>query len=361
MSWWPLFWLINDSLEDPVITSQCWIASYMMEKYNQYFICTHHNMGLTVIYRYLHHNFSWLNSFYDLLSTRCNSHKMARAHNIYSSDMEDKLIPFFRYCCKSTCCENVVLYEWGNITLNNDERDVYETYRRQNSDYFGSFASPQTWTIVMVAIFALFMLVHNIISSRKRGQVLPLLQEESSGPYSSTRVSEGGVIIPTVVYLEAGPDHHRFSPRTRPAHQLLNALDLFKTIGDKDEKIITEERSGSTSPAIGALTQDDMTVVPLTPAYHSDLTPGSLTCVPLTPAYHPTRQVPRVWAMGHRVEQLYRYTHFDRLVYPPGYVVDRMWCKNIPSEWQIITHPPSKKIKLSRQNIWTMINKKYQL
>ena len=54
----------------------------------------------------------------------------------------------------------------------------------------------------MVAIFALFLLVHNIISSRKKGQVLPLLQAESSGPYSSTRVSEGGVIIPTVVYLE---------------------------------------------------------------------------------------------------------------------------------------------------------------
>ena len=47
---------------------------------------------------------------------------------------------------------------------------------------------------------------------------------------------------------------------------------------------------------------------------------GLISCVPLPPAYQATRQVPMVWAQGHRVEQLYRYTHFDRLVYPPGYL-----------------------------------------
>ena len=52
--------------------------------------------------------------------------------------------------------------------------------------------------------------------------------------------------------------------------------------------------------------------------------PTSLTnhepSLPLSPAYHPSRKVSLVWSENHHVQDLYRYTHFDRMVYPPGYV-----------------------------------------
>ena len=44
---------------------------------------------------------------------------------------------------------------------------------------------------------------------------------------------------------------------------------------------------------------------------------------PLSPAYHPSRKVSQVWSENHHVEYLYRYTNFDRLVYPPGYIRER--------------------------------------
>ena len=45
---------------------------------------------------------------------------------------------------------------------------------------------------------------------------------------------------------------------------------------------------------------------------------------PLSPAYHPSRVVSQVWQENHQLEDLYRYTHFDRMVYPPGFVQEEM-------------------------------------
>ena len=43
---------------------------------------------------------------------------------------------------------------------------------------------------------------------------------------------------------------------------------------------------------------------------------------PLSPAYHPSRVVSEVWQKNPQLEDLYRYTNFGRLVYPPGFVAE---------------------------------------
>ena len=45
---------------------------------------------------------------------------------------------------------------------------------------------------------------------------------------------------------------------------------------------------------------------------------------PLSPAYHPSRVVSQVWQGNHQLDHLYRYTNFDRLVYPPGFLQEEV-------------------------------------
>ena len=41
---------------------------------------------------------------------------------------------------------------------------------------------------------------------------------------------------------------------------------------------------------------------------------------PLHPLYQPSQHVPRVWSSSHTTERLYRYTHIEGIIYPPGYI-----------------------------------------
>ena len=170
----------------------------------------------------------------------------------------------------------------------------------------------------MVMFLALSMIVQNFITAKKKRMILPLLREESSGPFSSTRISSGGAIVPTVVYLEERPLRKHGNggvEYTRP-QEILKVMDLLEDGTGGDRKIISEEMI-----SVATTTSEH----PPTDIAMRSLTPESLTAIisiPLSPAYHATRQVPRVWSQGHRVEQLYRYSHFDRMVYPPGYVVE---------------------------------------
>ena len=43
--------------------------------------------------------------------------------------------------------------------------------------------------------------------------------------------------------------------------------------------------------------------------------------VPLTPPYLPTKPVSMIWSSKHSTERLYRYTHFERIVYPHERVI----------------------------------------
>ena len=53
----------------------------------------------------------------------------------------------------------------------------------------------------------------------------------------------------------------------------------------------------------------------------SSLSPLSIPLpAPLPPSYQPALPVPRVWSKTHTTERLYRYTHIEGIIYPPGYV-----------------------------------------
>ena len=41
---------------------------------------------------------------------------------------------------------------------------------------------------------------------------------------------------------------------------------------------------------------------------------------PLAPPYRPVRPVSRVWSTADNTERLYRYTHMQGCIYPPGYL-----------------------------------------
>merc|ERR1712130_103172 len=92
----------------------------------------------------------------------------------------------------------------------------------------------------------------------------------------------------------------------------LNPTELLALtcVGEDDRKIIEEEENklgervrGRGEEGTHDLMSSEVEIVP-----------------PLEPAYYPGRQVRRLW-QGGQDNNLYRYTHLDRLVYPPGYIV----------------------------------------
>ena len=96
-------------------------------------------------------------------------------------------------------------------------------------------------------------------------------------------------------------------------------MDLLEDGTDVDEKIINEEVVNTN---LNEGIEEEKTSTGPDIELRS-LTPDSLSRIistPLNPAYNATRRVSRVWAKDQRVEALYRYTNFDRLVYPPGFL-----------------------------------------
>ena len=97
-------------------------------------------------------------------------------------------------------------------------------------------------------------------------------------------------------------------------------LDLLEDGTDWDTKIITEEiitsKPKEGKEEIKISTRPDVKLRSITP---DDL--NKIISTPLIPAYHATRKVSRVWAKDMRVEHLYMKSNFDRLVYPPSFIV----------------------------------------
>ena len=71
------------------------------------------------------------------------------------------------------------------------------------SDAWKVVTTPQMWTLLLVMVMVLLLIIQNIMTRRKKNRILPILQRESSGPFSSTRVGLGGVIMRQVVYRES--------------------------------------------------------------------------------------------------------------------------------------------------------------
>ena len=115
-------------------------------------------------------------------------------------------------------------------------------------------------------------------------------------------------------------------------------MELLELTYQADTKLISEdvfELKPFKHPVINTKSQDTILEIELSPIrvrqkekkefvqsknHLTSPLPLETSSEPLTPAYHPNRKVSLVWSENHRVEDLYRYTNFDRLVYPPGYV-----------------------------------------
>ena len=126
--------------------------------------------------------------------------------------------------------------------------------------------------------------------------------------------------------------------------EILDAMELLELTYQADTKIIKEDvfdiipfkDKDETNPNDNKLKEliielEDMSPIRSHPIQEKEPNnntksnqPTILTTqepsLPLSPAYNPSRKVSMVWSENHHVQDLYRYTHFDRMVYPPGYV-----------------------------------------
>ena len=163
------------------------------------------------------------------------------------------------------------------------------------------------------------MICQHLVSFKKARKILPLLKIESSGPFSTTRVNQSGIILPMINYKNSKIEDK--NENIKPDMEVLNPAELLTidTLGDGDDKIIDEDFIEDKESA-DYLTQNNQ-ITNTVGNSTEDFQDLSISIPqPLSPAYHPGRMVTQVWDGRHQVEQLYRYTHFDRLVYPPGYI-----------------------------------------
>ena len=151
--------------------------------------------------------------------------------------------PALTYCCAASCCDldqQLPKFNRGGRTTQKPNLGLTYTYgppghfqmwsfEKCNSSIFcwraglgSGLASPRLWTsllgfiVVLLAIFMIFQVAlsvlqewavkewtsnncvpQNLVSFKRAKKILPLLQKESSGPYSDTTVKDG-IILPKV-------------------------------------------------------------------------------------------------------------------------------------------------------------------
>ena len=184
---------------------------------------------------------------------------------------------------------------------------------------------------MFIIFLAVSIMVRNVLLSRRRRRLLPLLSKEASGPYFTTRVDKDGIILPDVTYSSRGVDlvveGEGDTPEVEKDHiskrnmHLLNPLELLnipimtERSQERDEKIIDDvedklEEQGEKEEVEG---EPNMTVRSV------------VSVSPLAAPYQAGRMVSEVWEGRHQLQQLYRYSQIDRLVLPPGYVNQNTW------------------------------------
>ena len=178
-------------------------------------------------------------------------------------------------------------------------------------------------TIVLIVLLALAMLCQHFMSFKRARTVLPLLKLTSSGPFSTTRVNQNGIILPKIAYnnQEVYKLRHQHQMHRTTSVEVLNPAELLtiNTFSEENAKIIDEEPAEDKESA--EYTRGDLTIATVEGLLNDESQDTSILIPsPLSPAYHPGRLVTQVWDGRHQVDSLYRYKSFDRLVYPPGYV-----------------------------------------
>ena len=237
----------------------------------------------------------------------------------------------FSYCCSFSCCKDLLSQydaDEENTSQNVNDRTTAATGMRVTvPNSFMNLKSPQLWIVVILMVLAISIIIKNIMKPRRTSMKISLLRELSSGPFSSTKISSDGSILPTVVYSTKSAKMNSKLVKaslgegelTR-SEDILSVLDLLEDNTDADKKIIAETET--CMPRDG---KEEVKTSTGPTLERRSLTPGSpsnIFSTPLSPAYQSTRRVSRVWTRNQGVEMLYMYSNFDRLVYPPGYVVE---------------------------------------
>ena len=283
------------------------------------------------------------------------SSSRAKIFQIYPSQSEVRLLSNnINYCCDNACCHSLDhrLPEDSILPHGSLEIDGYPQWSTPSTtSLYDKVVSPQLWTGLLAMLLAIFMAVQVVVSLKKRRKVLPILQSESSGPFSSTRVGSGGIILPHVVYRTEPETRNeemekvaREIAKVKQDQEILDAMELLELTYQADTKIIKEDvfdiipfkNNDDTNSNHNELKEliielEDMSPKRSHPIQEEEanshpksnqptILANQKPSLPLSPAYHPSRKVSLVWSENHHVQDLYRYTHFDRMVYPPGYV-----------------------------------------
>ena len=183
---------------------------------------------------------------------------------------------------------------------------------------------------MFIIFLAVSIMVRNVLLSRRRRRLLPLLSKEASGPYFTTRVDKDGIILPDVTYSSRGVDSvvegeedtqevEKDHNSKRKMH-LLNPLELLnipimtERSQERDEKIIDDVEDKLEEREEREEVEEPNMVVR-----------SVVSVCPLAAPYQAGRMVSEVWEGRHHLHQLYRYSQIDRLVLPPGYVNQNTW------------------------------------
>ena len=175
------------------------------------------------------------------------------------------------------------------------------------------------------------MTTQNMLKRKRRNRILPTLLKMSGGAFSSTRRGSGDIILPSLVYRNDTRKSRRLLSKIQRINkqkkdeemieneEILNVVRLLENDGGK---LIHEDGNVSSRFTSGHLVQlksgDD------TQGQGGIAEVNSHLFSPLEAAYQANKVVSEVWSSPQSgVTSLYRYTHMDRLVYPPGYLFRR--------------------------------------
>ena len=203
------------------------------------------------------------------------------------------------------------------------------------------------WALSILVLCSLISIMRNICLSMQVSPIVKKLEKYSKGPMQTTAVNKDGTIVPAVNYYEKEKakeimrrrgkrsrrrQKQRERRRRKRERRMMNRViqeedfaDSMKLLemqigqleDENDEKIIQNNVS-----KIEIEELPEILLSPVGSRRPSQLLDYSIThcSSPLHPSYLPSRPVSVLWSSTHTTERLYRYTHIERMVYPPGYV-----------------------------------------
>ena len=200
-----------------------------------------------------------------------------------------------------------------------NETQLVDEHEYREGEGFTPQSTVHLLTGAILMFLAIPIIILNIMMSNKRqdrSKIFPHLQKESRGPFSSTRISSDGSIVPTVLYLNETVSFKQIrTMNEKPTvdetrrnstrfQDILSVLDLLEEGTGEEKKIITEEKSPKAREVAKTTHVSDIEKRSISPTYLSNI-----VSTPLSPAYHATRKVSKVWDMELGVENLYTQIH----------------------------------------------------